>query len=161
MGETNQIRWPNHFDPHNVPIHVRNEIEIAAPAEIVWAWLIRAQQWPNWYKNASNVRFLEGSPPDLALGTRFTWKTFGIGIDSRVQEFVPFERIAWNGNAIGIHVYHAWLILRTLSGCKVITEESQHGVIARLSAKLFPNRMWKYHQIWLENLNRNALQGLP
>ena len=161
MSNASEIRWPSHYNPRNTAIHVRNEIDIAAPPDLVWAWLIRAQQWPRWYKNATNVRFLEGSPPDLALGTRFTWKTFGVGIDSRVQEFVPFERIAWNGKGIGVDVYHAWLIVKTSGGCKVITEESQHGVMARLAALLFPNRMWKFHQIWLEGLSSNAAQGPP
>jgi Polyketide cyclase / dehydrase and lipid transport len=161
MNNVAEIRWPDHYHPRNTPIHVRNEIDIAAAPENVWTWLIRAQHWPAWYVNASNVRFVDGKPPDLALGTRFNWKTFGVGIESRVEEFVPNERIGWNGKAFGIDVYHAWLIVRTASGCKVITEESQHGWLARLSVWVFPTRMWKFHQIWLESLRSQATSGLP
>jgi Polyketide cyclase / dehydrase and lipid transport len=161
MNDSIEIRWPNRYDPLNTPIHVRNEIDIAAPPEIVWAWLIRAHNWPTWYENSANIRFVEGVAPDIALGTRFKWKAFGVGIDSRVQEFVPFERIAWNGSALGIAVYHAWLIVRTPSGCRVITEESQRGWLARLSVMVFLNRMWKFHQIWLESLGSKAMQGKP
>src|ERR1700675_298748 len=110
MRETDQILWPAHYDPKNCPVHVRNELSMSAASEAAWAWLIRAQLWPTWYPNSSNVRFLEGSPPDLALGTRFKWTTFGIRIESTVLEFVPGERIAWNGRALGTDVYHAWLI---------------------------------------------------
>jgi uncharacterized protein YndB with AHSA1/START domain len=161
MDDNATIRWPEHYHPRNSSVHVRNEIDITAAPETVWAWLIRAERWPAWYENSANVRFIEGRSPDLALGTRFNWKTFGVGIDSRVQEFVPYERIAWNGVAMGIDVYHAWLIVKTADGCHVITEESQHGWMSRLSVLIFPKRMWKFHQIWLESLRDQAMAGLP
>jgi len=155
------IIWPEHYAPQHCPIHVRNELTMAAPAERVWTWLIRAQLWPTWYVNSANMRFLQGTGPDLALGTRFQWKTFGVTIESTVREFVPMERIAWNAHAFGIDVYHAWLIQQTMAGCHVITEETQYGWMARLGKFLMPNRMWKYHQIWLEGLSANAAQGAP
>ena len=161
MSDASAMRWPDNYHPHNTAVHVRNEIDIAAAPEIVWAWLIRAERWPQWYVNSANVRFIEDNPPDLALGTRFKWKTFGVGIDSTVQEFVPGERIAWNGKSFGIDVYHAWLIVKTPNGCKVITEESQRGFMSRLSALLFPKRMWKFHQIGLEGLRDNSANGIP
>ena len=69
--------------------------------------------------------------------------------------------IAWNGKAAGIDVYHAWLIAKTPSGGAVITAESQHGFMSRLSALVFPNRMWKFHQIWLAGLRDNSMTGIP
>jgi len=158
VADTNQIIWPEHFAPQHCPIHVRNELAMAASSENVWAWLIRAPLWPTWYANSANVQFLQG---DLALATRFKWKTFGVTIESTVLEFVPVERIAWDAHAFGIEVYHAWLIQKTPIGCHVITEETQRGWLARLGKLLMPNRMWKYHQIWLERLSANATQGAP
>ena len=38
-----------------------------APAAAVWAWLVRAQQWPEWYSNSANVVFPDGNGPDLSL----------------------------------------------------------------------------------------------
>ena len=95
MATLDGVRWPDHFAPANAPIHVRNELEIAAPVEHVWACLIRAKLWPAWYSNAQDVRFLEGKEPDLAAGTRFRWRTFGVTIESEVVEFVPRERLAF------------------------------------------------------------------
>ncbi|MEO6023374.1 MAG: SRPBCC family protein, partial [Burkholderiales bacterium] len=120
MQSGNEIIWPAHYQPSHCPIHVRNEIDIAAPADHVWAWLIRAPLWPTWYVNSANVRIISITSPDLALGTTFRWKTFGVNIESIVQEFVPGERIAWNGTAFGLEVYHAWLIQKTATGCHVI-----------------------------------------
>ncbi|MGL4363945.1 MAG: hypothetical protein ACRCSB_01925, partial [Bacteroidales bacterium] len=77
---------------------------------------------------------------------------------SEVKEFIPHQRLAWDAQNIGILAYHAWLIIPTEKGCKVITQETQHGFMCRLSAFLMPNRMYKYHQIWLEGLKAMAEQ---
>jgi uncharacterized protein YndB with AHSA1/START domain len=153
------IRWPESFEPARCPIHVRNELAISASPEAVWARLIRAQVWPSWYPNARRVRFLQGPPPDLALGTRFRWRTFGISIESTVEEFVPNERLAWNAVGMGVRAYHAWLIEPRPGGCWVLTEETQRGWLARLSAALMPGRMHRFHQIWLERLAKVAAGG--
>jgi hypothetical protein len=155
------IDWPDHYAPNNAPVHVRNTLDINAPAELVWAWLVRAESWPSWYSNASRVKIGGEGGPDLALGQEFRWRTFGVGIRSRVREFSPCTRIAWDGRAIGIDVYHAWLIEDRGSSCSVVTEETQHGIIARAGAWLMPKRMSTFHQIWLEGLAHKAAGGRP
>ena len=161
MEHLEGVRWPPHYAPANCPIHVRNELSMPVSAEVVWAWLVRAQLWPTWYVNSANVRFLQGTPPNLAQGTRFRWKTFGITIESSVFEFVPAERIAWDAHGPGIDGYHAWVLRSTPQGCHVLTEETQHGWLARLGKLLMPNRMSKFHQLWLEGLRDMASRGLP
>lgn len=156
-----EIHWPERFAPASAPVHVRNHLRIDAPAERVWAWLVRAEAWPSWYPNASRVRLDGNRGPDLALDRAFRWRTFGVGIRSRVREFVPFSRIAWDGRAPGIDVYHAWVIAERGQGCEVVTEETQYGVMARLGAWLMPTRMSRFHQIWLEELAAKAATGGP
>ena len=155
MQKTGAIIYPEEFKPENTKVFVRNEIEIRAAPDIVWSWLIKASRWSDWYINADNVR-IENGNSDLALNTRFRWKTFGVTIDCEVREFVPFERLAWDAESLGIRAYHAWLITGTENGCHVLTEETQNGFLARLSNFLMPGRMYKYHQIWLEALKKNA-----
>lgn len=156
MASTDQIVWPAHHDPRNAPVYVWNELSIPAPREKVWAWLVRAQQWPAWYPNSAAVRFVTGTPPDLALGTRFDWKTFGVHLMSTVREFVPPERLAWDARGRGIDAYHAWLLTETEKGCHVATGEVQRGWLARLQNLVLPARMHEQHQIWLERLNDQA-----
>ena len=134
---------------------------MAASPEAVWAWLIRAQLWPTWYPNSADIQFLSGNPPDLALDTRFRWKTFGVTIESTVLEFVPYQRLGWDAHGSGLEAYHAWLIQKTEGGCNVLTEEVQHGGLARLSRGLRPNHMEGKHQLWLEGLQKKATAGLP
>ena len=155
------IRWPERYHPDRTPVHVSNEIVSPAPAEALWAWLVRAAQWPRWYENSSKVEFLEGAGPDLAAGTLFRWRTFGITITSRVVEFVPRERIAWDARGIGVDAYHAWLLEPRAGGCRILTEETQHGWLARASSRLMPRRMGKYHQRWIEALSQKAQTGPP
>jgi uncharacterized protein YndB with AHSA1/START domain len=132
-------------------VHVVNRIDIAASPSAVWAALIRAGDWPGWYANASGIK-IEGGGCDLHEDARFRWRTFGVGLETRVQEWVPDERIAWLATSIGVRAYHAWLIVPTTSGCRVVTEETQHGLLARAGKLLFPNRMYDWHQKWLEGL---------
>src|SRR5215470_2836965 len=93
--------WPAESRPDGAPVYTFNEIEIAAPAERVWAWLVCAPRWPEYYENASKIRFVDGGGPDLALGTRFTWTTFNVNVDSTVTECVAPARLAWQGKTVG------------------------------------------------------------
>ena len=82
-------------------------------------------------------------------------------ITSTVREYVPGERIAWDAHAFGIDVYHAWVLQPSVHGCHVLTEETQHGWLARLGKLFMPNRMYTFHQLWLEELATKARAGLP
>jgi uncharacterized protein YndB with AHSA1/START domain len=161
MESQAEIKWPDRFDPNRAPVHVRNELTMDVPCESVWAWLVRAESWPSWYANSADVRFIEGQGPDLKLGTRFKWKTFGVHLVSKVLEFVPNERLAWDAKGSGVAAYHVWILQKTDSGCKVVTEEAQIGTMARLQNRFRPNRMHEQHQKWLEGLEGKTRTGKP
>lgn len=156
-----EIAWPERFHPSRTAVHVRNELSMQADAAAAWAWLVRAELWPTWYVNSRDVHIIEGASSELARGTRFRWWTFGITIESVVEELVPGERIAWSAVGMGMHAYHAWVIQPASSGCHVLTEETQHGFLARLGKLFMPTRMYRFHQIWLESLEAKARGGFP
>jgi len=149
------IIWPDRYAPGRVVAEVSNNIAIAAPPEKVWAQLIRAVDWPTWYPNSQDVK-IEGGAPELFIGAKFTWRTFGVGVRSTVREFEPFERIAWEGVGTMLDIYHAWLIEPRPGGCWVLTEENQNGLAARAQAVFMPKRMYRGHALWLENLKARA-----
>ena len=161
LTETDGVRWPDRNHPGNSSIHVRNELNMTATPSLVWAWLVRAPLWPNWYENASDVR-IAGPEEDLTDGSRFRWKTMGITVSCKVTEYIFEERIAWSGRAFGIEVHHAWVLTPSNLGCKVLTEETQRGWPAILG-KLFllPRQMHAAHQLWLEGLQCQAQSGSP
>jgi hypothetical protein len=74
---------------------------------------------------------------------------------------LALQRIAWDARTAGLLAYHAWLIVPTAQGCRIITEETQYGVLARLGTWLMPQRMYRSHQHWLEQLDRVARSGMP
>ncbi len=162
------IHWPPAYRPATAPVAVRNEIEIPVPASQVWAWLLRAELWPAWYSNAAAIHFLSHSGPDLRNRSRFRWKTFGLTVTSKVLEFDPPNtpeapaRLAWDAHTVGLNAFHAWLLTPLPNGhTHVLTEEVQHGWLARLGKFLFPRRMQTQHQLWLEGLSRQAQSGPP
>jgi Polyketide cyclase / dehydrase and lipid transport len=160
MTET-AIRWPDRYSPQNSPVHVVNKLTMAAPAEVVWEVLVRAADWPSYYANASKVA-VEGGGSDLFAGAQFTWKTFGVDLRTQVQEYEPTARIAWLATAPLLEAYHAWLIEPLAGGgCRVITEETQHGLTARAGRLLYPGRMEHWHQKWLEGLAKRVTQLSP
>jgi hypothetical protein len=161
MENRDGVRWPARYAPENAPVHVRNELHMDVAPDVVWAWLVRARLWPTWYSNAANVEYLNSTSPDLVAAAQFRWRTFGVTVESTVLEFVERERIAWDAQGRGVDAYHAWVIRGTPDGCHVLTEETQHGWLARLGDVITPRRMRKYHQVWLEALRDNAARGLP
>ncbi len=154
------IRWPERYRPEETAFHVRKELEMPVSPEAVWPWLVRAELWPAWYPGFQSV-VIEGGGPDLKLGSSFLWRAFGVTLRSRVEEFVPFERIAWTARSVGIDAYHAWLIERLPVGCRVVSEETQNGWAARLNNALRPGSVGRIHQMWLDRLLGRARSGLP
>ena len=156
------IHWPEKYQPASAEIFAHNEITIDAPAETVWAWLIRAESWPDWYKNSHHIHFISTSGPNLRDRSRIRWQTFGFRITSKVLEFVPCQRIAWESHGIGVAGYHGWVLTRLPNGAThVMTEKTQRGWLVRLRAKFTPKHAERMHQLWLEGLKARSEAGPP
>ena len=155
-----QVTWPESYLPAHTHVFASNEIVIPAPPEHVWSWLLRAERWPSWYSNSADIHFLSHAGPTLRNRSRFRWRTFGAKITSKVLEFEPCRRIAWDAHGVGIEAYHGWILTPQKDGSThVLTQETQKGWRARLGKLLMPNRMHQLHQMWLESLSRQAQLG--
>jgi hypothetical protein len=145
-----QIHWPDEMTPKKADSFVHNQMFIKAPASVIWSNLVKAKDWPKWYSNSSGVKITDGS--ELGPKTQFTWTTFNFPIASRIDEFVPNERISWYGDGPGIRAYHTWLIVSKGDGCEVITEESQVGPSAIKFNLSQPRAMYDAHDWWVSAL---------
>ena len=154
------MKWPVGFEPNQSAVFAHNEIAIATPPERVWRWLIRAARWPDWYSNSAHVTFLSAEPPDLAAGVQFRWKTFGATITSRVLVFEPPHELGWDARGV-LTAYHGWLIEPEGAGCRVITEETQKGIVPTLAWWYLRPMLERGHQNWLESLKQKAEAGDP
>lgn len=159
IGPAPEIHWPQGFTPRQADLFDHSELAVAAPCAIVWQALVEAPGWPTWYPNSENVRLEQGS--ELASGTGFQWRTFGLEVVSKVHEFVPQQRLAWFGRARELEAYHTWLLLTQGPGCLVVTEEVVRGPAAVALRRDQPQAMHQGHTLWLERLAQEASRRQP
>lgn len=99
----NAINWPEGFVPGFTDNFVSNEMIISGKnVSDLWPLLSQPLLWPEYYKNAADVRFYENKGLELEHGRRFYFSTFGFPIEAQVVEFIPPAegnpvRLAWHG----------------------------------------------------------------
>ena len=156
----NHVIYPKQYDPRISPIYALNEIDVRAPAEVVWKLLVNAERWSSYFPPENQVSIL-GGQPELALGTRYSRVTIGYLMHLVVTECVPGSRLAWvatvDGDETGSTAFHGWVITPTAEGCHVLSEETQQGpwFLDQLGHK-HPGGLYSYHQDWVEALARAA-----
>jgi uncharacterized protein YndB with AHSA1/START domain len=154
-----QIRWPERYRPEEAGFTIRNKIEIAAPPQVVWDLLMQAKTWPTWYEGASDVEIEGGDGETIGAGSVFRWRTMGQALTTRVVEFEPPFRLGWETRKSTLKAYHAWLFVPTARGVRVVTEESQYGLLAGLQSAFQPNKLRRLHDVWLAELRKRAEAG--
>lgn len=151
-----EISWPTEYDPKKATFFVHNELQINASPEVVWNLLIQAETWPEWYEGAKDVRVTTSNQGLLDEKSVFSWNTMGLDFVSTIREFKPPYRLSWESNKWSIRGYHAWLIIPNSQGCRVITDESQFGILAVLERIFQPNKLRLLHDVWLAEIKKKA-----
>jgi Polyketide cyclase / dehydrase and lipid transport len=159
-GET-AISWPDQHTPEASAFHAVNELQIPAERKVVWAWLCRPDLWPSYYANARLVKHLDGPWPEIQLGSRWRWLSFGAFVTTELVEYQPEERLAWSAKEIGGRGHHGWVLRRNGGGTFVRTEETQSGLGIQLVKPALRPLMVRFHQRWLQGLSRVASEGPP
>jgi uncharacterized protein YndB with AHSA1/START domain len=146
------IHWPEGFAPSQADLFSHNELVINASCERSWRHIIDATKWPQWYPNSKDVRIDGGDV--LKAGTVFHWTTFGLPLESKVNEFVPYSRIGWYGYAPGTapSFYHTWYLKPYGEGCLVVTDEVGKGKDAAHLRETDEGLMHRGHDLWLATL---------
>ena len=88
------VIWPHPYDPKTSAIYALNDIDVNAPAEVVWKLLVDAENWSSYFPAEDQVKILTGEP-ELALGTKYSRVTVGFPMHLIVTECVPGRRLAW------------------------------------------------------------------
>ena len=154
-------RWPDAARPEVSPVYSRREITVAAPVADVFAWLVHAEQWPTWYSQCGRVDIVSGPRPALGIGTRFRWTVLRVPVETVVEECEPPHRLAWSGSGLGAVAYHSWDLEATANGCRVVTEETQRGVIPSLLRIALRPLLTFTQEHWLAALADVATRGGP
>jgi len=158
---SNLINWPTEFNPKNSDFYVHNEIEIQAKPEVVWQLLVQASLWGNWYDGIENIRFEEANQKELNLQTKVFWNSMGQSLNNEVVQFEENKTLAWQFKEKRIQGMHAWVIIPTEKGCRVITDESQTGQLAILQRFFLPFKLLRQHENWLLLLKQEAEKTNP
>lgn len=166
------IIWPEGYVPGFTDNYCSNEVIVFGLSTVeVWPFLNIATLWPTYYANSADVEFDDGKGPELSVGVRFRFKTFGFPVEACVVEYIPPvpgqpARIAWHGWAgeegadDRLDVHHAWLIEDLSAGrVRILTQETQVGKPGRDLAAAKPNPMINGHQDWLDGMVLAARKG--
>jgi hypothetical protein len=146
------IHWPQGFAPSQADLFSHNALLINASCERIWSHIIDAAKWPEWYPNSKEVKINDDTV--LKDGTLFRWRTFGLQLESKVNEFVPYTRIGWYGYAPGTEpsFYHTWYLKLQGDACLVVTDEVGRGKDAAHLRETDESLMHRGHDLWLATL---------
>jgi hypothetical protein len=146
------IHWPQGFAPSQADLFSHNKLLINASCERIWSHIIDAAKWPEWYPNSKEVKI--NADTVLKDGTVFGWTTFGLPLESKVNEFVPYTRIGWYGYAPGTEpsFYHTWYLKLQGDACLVVTDEVGRGKDAAHLRETDESLMHRGHDLWLATL---------
>jgi hypothetical protein len=153
-NRSRDIHWPKGFTPADGDLFSHNELFINASCQRVWRHIVEATRWPEWYPNSKAVQVLGDSGAVLEDNSIFRWTTFGLPLESRINEFVPFSRIGWFGYAPGSapSFYHTWYLTQVGAACGVVTEEVGRGESAIRFRQADESAMHRGHDLWLATL---------
>lgn len=84
----------------------------------------------------------------------FRWTTFGLPLESKINEFVPHTRIGWYGYAPGASpsFYHTWFLTRAGDAYRVVRDEVGMGKNAQHLRETDESLMHRGHDLWLATL---------
>jgi len=147
-----RIDWPERREPSSAQVFAQNTIDIVAAPEIVWSLLIDCEQWPSWYSHCSDVSILRAGPL-LGPNCRFRFKTLGFFFEPEIDRFEPSRFLLWSAKGpAGTSGAHAWYIEPTSTGCHVVTEEAQRGLLLAMIGRRTRKRLLTAHEEWLRAL---------
>lgn len=120
-------RFPTRIN-ERAPVVGASEIEIVAEPEDVWDVLTAFDRWPSWNPDVKSMS-MQGA---VVEGSMFRWKAGPGTITSTIGRVEAPRLIAWTGKTLGIEAIHFWWLEPRDGKTFVRTEESYHGLIARL-----------------------------
>ena len=153
--------WPAPNTPATTPFYVSNEIEINAPVNVVWSWMVRVAWFHKWYRVWKNVRLEDGNGRlDIEkVGDVLLHKVDGFNLRTTIIDFVEDKQIAWTGGQHGMEGVHSWIFIPTDNGTYVRTEETLKGWYVPIIKPILKRKISKWHDYWLSQLKYYAEQG--
>lgn len=134
------------------PVVFRKKIIINANSVDVWKVLTDIEKWASWQRD---LKTLVVNGP-VKEGTKFSWKSGGLKINSEFHTVTPYINFGWSGKAIGIYAIHNFTIINLKSRTEVLVEESMEGVLTRILKPILQAKLNKSNTNWLNYLKREC-----
>ena len=134
------------------PAITDDEIVIKASLDTVWNLFTDISGWSEWNKDITYSK-LNGT---LAIGESFSWTTYGMNINSTINELIPKKEIGWSGLVMDIMGIHVWTFEETGNGVLVKTHESWSGKSVEAQKEQMQEGLDKSLRSWLEDLKTKA-----
>jgi hypothetical protein len=145
--------WPPADRPRGAPVFVHNERVVPGPPRRAWEALVAAGAWASFYGNAHFLRVEGDAGGRLGPGAVFRWVTFGLPITCTVTAYDEAAgRLGWSWRGPGARGHHLWSLTPTPEGTRVVTQETQRGLLPGLAAPLLRRVMHAGHAQWLRGI---------
>lgn len=116
-------------------MELRHEIEIAAPAEIVWGLTVDVERWPDTMPTITSVERLDEGP--LRPGSTARIRQPGLGPKVwTVAEVDAPRRFVWGTRVYGVRMDAIHEIVPTVDGCRNVLVLALSGRGAGLLGRL-------------------------
>jgi uncharacterized membrane protein len=111
------------------------EVEIAAPAEIVWEVMQDGERWPEWTASVTSVKRLDDGP--LRVGSRALIRQPKFPPARwTVTELLPGRSFTWKSGMPGLWVYGKHSVEPLGTGTRATLRLSYEGMLARLMGRM-------------------------
>lgn len=133
----------------------RDEIQVPAPAQRVWAVLLDVERWPQWTPSMTAVQLL--TPGPLAVGSQVRVQQPRLpAAQWTVDELVIGRSFAWTSSSAGTTSRANHTVVPTASGCRVQVSLAQTGPLAGLLAFGYGRLTRRYLRQELHGLRQHA-----
>ena len=155
-GNVARVSAPTGID-RAAPVVAHHEIDIAAPADLVWRLHADVDAWPTWQAEITEAHAGDA----LAAGTSFRWTSHGLAVTSTVYALDEGRRVLWGGTAGGITGVHEWTFAATPGGVRVTTTESFAGAPVEADVAGMQGQLDASLVAWLGHLKAVAESRAP
>ena len=133
-----------------------NSIDVAAPAERVFAVYADVERWPDWTASTTEVRLLDPGP--LAVGSRARVRQPRLPVATWVvTELVPGRSFTWVAQGPGLRTTGSHEVMpRDDGGCTVTATLDQEGLLGGVIGRLTKRRTVSYLAMEVNGLKRHC-----
>ena len=133
----------------------RDEIDVPATAQRVWAVLLDVERWPQWTPSMTAVQLL--TPGPLAMNSQVRVQQPRLPAARwTVEDFMAGRSFAWTSSSPGTTSRADHAVIPTTTGCHVEVSLVQTGPLAGLLSLGYGRLVRRYLQQELHGLRQHA-----